>query len=194
MDDDFIDMMEGKDRLSGSATDTKLELARQLFVSLESQILLADRKVQAVFGLNAFLVAALSLQNQRSLQSILSAGLTVNIVLDLLLKISFLVCVSIATWSAVRALTPRVRRKVRTSSQQKSSLFFFNDIKAQTFREFSSAFIKLTHEEALEELLGSAYALSGILQIKYKMLKRSIFFISLALLVWILLQINKFTA
>lgn len=194
MDDDFIDIMEGKDRLSGSASDTKLELARQLFVSLESQILLADRKVQAVFGLNAFLVAALSLQNQRSLQSILSAGLTVNVVLDLFLKISFLICVSIATWSAVGALTPRVRQKVTTSGQQKSSLFFFNDIKAQTFREFSSAFRKLTHEEALEELLGSAYALSGILQIKYKMLKRSIFFISLALLVWILLQINKFTA
>src|SRR5215470_8127471 len=103
------DLMDKETLLDGPVTDAKLELARQLYVSLESQILLADRKVQAVFGLNAFLVAALSLQNQQSLASILKVGLTLNIVLDLLLKGAFLTCVAIATWSAVKALSPRVQ-------------------------------------------------------------------------------------
>jgi len=192
--EDFAGLVDKRELLNGSVSDSKLELARQLFVSLESQILLADRKVQAVFGLNAFLVAALSLQNQQNLGAILKAGLTVNIVLDLLLKGFFLACVSIATWSAVKALSPRAQRNKHNSSGQKRSLFFFNDIKAQTMKEFSSAFLDLTNEEALQELLTSAYSISGILQIKYRMLRRSVFFISVALFVWILLQVNKFLA
>lgn len=192
--DDFADVLEKKELLDGPVTDAKLELARQLYVSLESQILLADRKVQAVFGLNAFLVAALSLQNQQSLASILKVGLSLNMILDLLLKGSFLSCVSIATWSAVKALSPRAPLNKNNPVGQKRSLFFFNDIRAQTMKEFSSAFLELTNEEALKELLSSAYSISGILQTKYRMLKRSVFFISVALFVWILLQINKFLA
>jgi len=192
--EDFADLIDKKELLKAPVTDAKLELARQLYVSLESQILLADRKVQAVFGLNAFLVAALSLQNQESLATILKTGLNLNIILDLLLKGSFLACVSIATWSAVKALSPRVRPNKDNSLSQKRSLFFFHDIKAQTMKEFSSAFLNLTNEEALRELLASAYSISGILQTKYRMLKRSVFFISVALFVWILLQINKFLA
>jgi hypothetical protein len=190
----IADLVDKQELLKEPVTDAKLELARQLYISLESQILLADRKVQAVFGLNAFLVAALSLQNQQSLAAILKVGLSLNIVLDLLLKGSFLSCVSIATWSAVKALSPRVSRSKKNPVGQKRSLFFFNDIRAQTMKEFSSAFLDLTNEEALTELLASAYSISGILQTKYRMLKRSVFFISVALFVWILLQINKFLA
>jgi hypothetical protein len=191
---EFTNLAEKKELLEGPVTDAKLELARQLFVSLESQIMLADRKVQAVFGLNAFLVAALSLQNQQSLGTILKSSLSVSIVLDLLLKAFFLACVSIATWSAVKALSPRARRTRDNPPGQKRSLFFFNDIKAQSMKDFSSAFLELTNEEAIRELLASAYSISGILQTKYRMLKRSVFFISVALFVWILLQINKFLA
>jgi hypothetical protein len=94
-----------------------------------------------------------------------------NMIFDLLLKGSFLFCVSIATWSAVKALSPRASLSKNNPVGQKRSLFFFNDIRAQTMKEFSSAFLELTNEEALR-----------------------VFFISLALFVWILLQVNKFLA
>jgi hypothetical protein len=160
---EFTNLAEKKEQLEGPVTDAKLELARQLFVSLESQIMLADRKVQAVFGLNAFLVAALSLQNQQSLASILKSALSLCIVLDLLFKGEFLACVSIATWSAVKALSPRTPRNNNNPLGQKKSLFFFDDIKAQSMKEFSSAFLELTNEEAIRELLASAHSISGIL-------------------------------
>ncbi len=83
--------------LNEPVTDTKVELARHLFASLESQVMLADRKVQAVFGLNAFLVAALSLQSQQSLRVIINGGFNINIAIDLLLKGIFLASVCIAT-------------------------------------------------------------------------------------------------
>jgi len=120
---EFTDLAEKKELLKGPVTDAKLELARQLFVSLESQIMLADRKVQAVFGLNAFLVAALSLQNQQSLGSILKSALSLSIVLDLLFKGAFLACVSIATWSAVEALSPRMPRNKNNPIGQKDHFF-----------------------------------------------------------------------
>ena len=40
-----------------SITGKKVQMTWQLFVSLEYQVQVADRKVQVVFGLNAFLVA-----------------------------------------------------------------------------------------------------------------------------------------
>jgi len=87
---EFKDLAEKKELLEEPVTDAKLELARQLFVSLESQIMLADRKVQAVFGLNAFLVATLSSQNQQSLASTLKSRLASASCLTCFLKVHFL--------------------------------------------------------------------------------------------------------
>lgn len=188
------DLFLEQEILNKPITDKKVELARHLFASLESQIMVADRKVQAVFGLNAFLVAALSLQSQQSLQAIINAGFSLNVGVDLLLKGLFLTCVCIATWSAVKALSPRLRINEKLTGPRKKSLFFFGDIKSQSLKEFSSAFISLSNEEAVSELLSSAYSVSAILAIKYRMLKRSTLSISLALLIWVLVQVNKFLA
>jgi hypothetical protein len=180
--------------LTEPVTDEKVELARHLFASLESQVVLADRKVQAVFGLNAFLVAALSLQSQQTLNTIAAKGFNLNVAVDLLLKGVFLVCVCVATWSAVKALTPRLRTDKKIAETRKKSLFFFGDIQSQSLKEFSRSFLSLSNEEAVRELLSSAYSVSVILTLKYRMLKRSTFSISLAILIWVLIQVNKFLA
>lgn len=172
--------------------DKKVELARHLFASLETQVMLADRKVQAVFGLNAFLVAALSLQSQQSLNVIIKSGFTATIAVDLILKGCFLACVCVATWSAVKALTPRLKMHGSDIQIKKKSLFFFGDIRSQTLIDFSRDFLSLSNEEAVRELLSSAHAVSNILSIKYKMLRRSTLSITLALLIWVLIQVNKF--
>ncbi len=188
----LTDLLNERELLSEPVTDRKVELASYLFASLESQVVLADRKVQAVFGLNAFLVAAISLQSQQSFNVIVQTGINFNIAFDLFLKAIFLTCVCIATWSAVKALSPRVKTKDNNSITRKNSLFFFGDIRKQTFNEFTATFMELSNEGAVKELLTSCYSVSGILNAKYKMLKRSTLFISLALLIWILLQVNKF--
>jgi len=173
-------------------TEKKVDMAWQLFTSLEDQVLVADRKVQAVFGLNAFLVAAISFQNQQSLHHLLQLNFQIAIIFDLLLKGAFLGCVCMATWSAIKALTPRFKSKKKSMTAKRSSLFFFGDIHSRTFNDFSSAFKNLSNEEAINEILADALSISGILMIKYKMLHRSTVFLSLALLIWIFIQINKF--
>src|SRR5215471_13281045 len=113
-------------------SDKKVQMAWQLFVSLEYQVQVADRKVQAVFGMNAFLVAAISLQNQRPLHDLLTNGISFYVVLDLILKTCFLACVSIATWSAIKALKPRITNRRKELLSLPLSLYYFGDIQKKT--------------------------------------------------------------
>jgi len=172
-------------------TEKKVDMAWQLFTSLEDQVLVADRKVQSVFGLNVFLVAAISFQNQQSLHQLMQMKFEITII-DLLLKAAFLGCVCMATWSAIKALTPRFRSRRTGRAAKRASLFFFGDIHSRSLDDYLSAFIRLSNTEAVNEILADALSISSIIMIKYKMLHRSTLFLSAALLIWILLQINKF--
>jgi hypothetical protein len=177
--------------LSEPVTEKKVDLAKHLFTSLEKQVEMADRKVQAIFGLNAFLVAAISLQSQQKLDVVLKQGIDLNTIIDLTLKGIFLVCSCLATWSAVKAVSPRVHTDKNLMTNKKS-LFYFGSIQSQKVKEFTQSFMMLNNKEAVFELLESCHAISAILNIKYKFLKRSTTFISVALFSWVLMQVNKF--
>jgi hypothetical protein len=171
--------------------DKKVQMAWQLFVSVEYQVQVADRKVQAVFGMNAFLVAAISLQNQQPLQHLLQNGLNVSAVLDLLLKAGFLACVTLATWSAIKALTPRFKLNAEIPAS-KTSLFYFGDIQMKSIEDFVSTFATLPNKDAVKQILSQVQIISKILSRKYQLLHRSTMFLSVALVIWILLSLNKF--
>jgi len=171
--------------------EKKVDLAKHLFTSLEKQVEMADRKVQAIFGLNAFLVAAISLQSQQKLDTVLDQGFDLNTIIDLTLKAIFLMCSCLATWSAVKAVSPRVHTD-KNLMPKKKSLFYFGSIQSQKVKDFTQSFMTLNNKDAINELLESCHAISGILNIKYKFLKRSTSFISIALFTWVLMQVNKF--
>jgi hypothetical protein len=171
--------------------EKKVDLAKHLFTSLEKQVEMADRKVQAIFGLNAFLVAAISLQSQQKLDTVLDQGFDLNTIIDLTLKAIFLMCSCLATWSAVKAVSPRVHTD-KNLMPNKKSLFYFDSIQSQKVKDFTQSFMTLNNKDAINELLESCHAISGILNIKYKFLKRSTSFISIALFTWVLMQVNKF--
>jgi len=177
--------------LNEPITEKKVDLAKHLFTSLEKQVEMADRKVQAIFGLNAFLVAAISLQSQQKLESLMKIGMDLSTIIDLVLKVIFLLCSCLATWSAVKAVSPRVHTN-QQHLMHKKSLFYFGSIQSQQIKEFTQSFMMLDNKEAVYELLESCHTISGILNIKYKFLKRSTAFISVALFTWVLMQVNKF--
>jgi len=174
-------------------SDRKVQIAWQLFVSLEYQVQVADRKVQAVFGLDAFLVAALSLQNQKSLRSLMNTGLDFSLTVDLILKACFLICVCIATWSAIQALTPRLSPQwTSVRSKKEQSFFYFGDIYGQSNMDYINGFITLSNATTIRQVLSQTQIVSKILYMKYKLLHRSAMFLSIALAVWILLEVHKF--
>jgi hypothetical protein len=120
----FIALFPGNDLLNEPVTDKKVELARHLFVSLESQFMLADRKVQAVFGLKCFSRCCSSLRCEHSLNVIINNGFSLNRGIDPALKGLFLACVCIATSSAVKALSPWLRRHKNTTVAKRNHLSF----------------------------------------------------------------------
>ncbi len=174
-----------------SISEKKVVMARHLFDSLENQVQLADRKVQAIFGLNAFLVAAISLQSQQKFNEVMANGFRFNMALDLILKAVFLGCACMATWSAVKALSPRGQSKGKINTAKKP-MFYFGNIHTQHVQQFTKSFISLDDEGTVKELLDSSHIISGILHLKYKFLRRSTSFISAALLIWVIMQVNKF--
>jgi hypothetical protein len=180
-----------EDILNEPISEKKIVMARHLFDSLENQVQLADRKVQAIFGLNAFLVAAISLQSQQKLNDVMATGFKFNLVLDLILKAVFLGCACMATWSAVKALSPRGQSKGKIKTAKKP-MFYFGNIHSQHVQQFTKSFINLDDEGTIKELLDSSHIISGILHLKYKFLRRSTSFISAALLIWVIMQVNKF--
>jgi hypothetical protein len=126
-------------------TEKKVDLAKHLFTSLEKQIEMADRKVQAIFGLNAFLVAAISLQSQQKLDAVLKHGFDLNTTIDLILKAIFLICSCLGTWSAVKAVSPRVHSDKNLMTNKKS-LFYFGSIQSQQLKEFTQSFMTLNNK------------------------------------------------
>ena len=82
-------IVSGSNPLASGARDIpdhKLQHAWQLFVSLEYQVQVADRKVQAVFGVNGLLVAALSFQSQSTLSQLRSTGISAFDIVGLSLR------------------------------------------------------------------------------------------------------------
>lgn len=172
-------------------TERKMQMAWQLFVSLEYQIQVADRKVQGVFGMNTLLVAALSLQNQHPLHALRTSGVTTTNVGIMLVSLSLLVCVCVTTWSAIMALRPRVQVK-RRGVQPAESLFFFGSIQNCEESDFVDRFVDLSLAESAEQVLRQSHTVATILSAKYRWLNLAATSLLTSLLLWVSLQMIRF--
>ena len=164
--------------------------AWQLYMSLEHQVQVADRKVQAIFSVNALLVAALSLQGQRSVAAMVGSGVTFLGVVIAVGHAVLLALVGAATLSAIYALRPRLRlgRITKTSS------YFFGDIATTDVASFASSFGALPREEAASQVLEQVHAVSSILAAKYRWSNRATQALTASLIVWLALQALRFVS
>jgi len=148
--------------LTGERLERKFHAAWQLFQSVESQVQVADRKVQAIFAANTLLVAAVSFQN----------------------RLLLLACICASYLSAIVALFPRLRH-VRT---QAHSLLFFGDIAALPGPEFAETFLAMPMGDKVRQVLRQTHEVSRVVTEKYKWTRRSGTALVLSLLLWIVVQ------
>lgn len=66
------------------------------------------------------------------------------------------------------------------------SLFYFKEIAAKTEVNFSNAFVALTEEQAIKEILCQIWRNSSILNAKFKYLKLSIFWMAVSIIFWLI--------
>ncbi len=179
------DAPRGEERaepLTGERLERKFQAAWQLFQSVESQVQMADRKVQAIFAANTLLVAAVSFQNQGVVPSarILSLSAAVSLAARLLL----LVCVGVSYLSAIVALFPRLRG----AGPRTRSLLFFGDIAVLPAPEFAETFLAMPTVDKVRQVLHQTHAVSRVVAEKYKWTRRSGNALVLSLLLWIVVQ------
>lgn len=170
--------------LTGERLERKFHAAWQLFQSVESQVQVADRKVQAIFAANTLLVAAVSFQNQRIIPSAHTYGLSLSATVSVAARLLLLACICASYLSAIVALFPRLRH-ART---QAHSLLFFGDIAALPGLEFAETFLAMPMGDKVRQVLRQTHEVSRVVTEKYKWTRRSGTALVLSLLLWIVVQ------
>ena len=197
--------LPGIESLSGThlPPERRLQLAWQVFTGVEYQVQVADRKVQAIFGANTLLVAALSLHGQSSLAEVQAGGITPVEMIALAARLFLLVSVCTSAGFAILALMPRVRfRKPAPAefpgfgarSEAGPSVFFFGDIASLSPQRFVGTFSELTTEEATEQILRQVHQVSSVVAAKYRWSRRAANFLVVSLVMWIVVLLLRFLA
>ena len=187
-DMNLIAPAEDVSRAVGATGETdSYERAWQLYVSLEHQVQVADRKVQAIFSVNALLVAALSLQSQSPLREA-QASLDLRGIVLVIGHAGLLALVGAATLSAIFALRPRLRLGRSTGP----SSYFFGDIASTDAATFARGFTELSRADAAKKVLEQIHVVASILSAKYRWSGRATRALTGSLVVWILLQLLRF--
>lgn len=171
--------------LTEARLDQKLKMAWQLFESVEAQVSMADRKVQAIFAANTLLIAAVSFQNQDIIPRVQSHGLSLTAAVSLTARLLLLVCVCASFLSAIVALFPRLR----DSATRYRSLLFFGDIAALPGPQFVESFLDLPTADKVRQILHQAHNVSRVVAEKYKWTRRSGTALVLSVLLWIVVQV-----
>ena len=167
--------------------DKKLQIAWELFQSVEAQVQVADRKVQAIFAANTLLVAAVSFQSQ-GMEASHRAGLAAA--LTLTLRLLLLAAIGASSLSAIVALFPRVRG----SAADSRTLLFFGDIAALPDVHFIEGFLNLPTADKVRQILRQTHTVSRLVAEKFKWTRRAGTALVLSLLLWIVAQVIQLLA
>lgn len=170
--------------LTGEHLERKFQAAWQLFQSVEAQVAMADRKVQAIFAANTLLIAAVSFQNQGIVPGIHAHSLSLTAAVSLAARLLLLACVCVSFLSAIVALFPRLR----DTGPRTRSLLFFGDIAGLPAPEFVESFLALPTADKVRQVLHQSHNVSRVVAEKYKWTRRSGTALVLSLLLWIVIQ------
>lgn len=179
----------------------RLQLAWQLFTALEYQVQVADRKVQAVFGANTLLVAALTFNGHSTLADFRLGGITDVEALAIFFRLMLLGSICASAACAIRALAPRVRKPIPSQPSaippallhsHPRSLFFFGDVTATPVDEFVQGFSELTVDEATDQILRQVHQVSSVVTEKYRWSRRAASALTISLMLWIVVLLLRF--
>ena len=176
---------EQAELLTGERLEKKFQAAWHLFLSVEAQVQMADRKVQAIFAANTLLIAAVSFQNQSVVSSVHAHSLSLAAAVSLAARLLLLVCVCVSFLSAIVALFPRLR----DAGPRTRSLLFFGDIATLPAPEFVESFLALPTADKVRHVLRQSHNVSRVVAEKYKWTRRSGLALVFSLLLWIVVQV-----
>jgi hypothetical protein len=142
--------------------EKKLHLTWKLFESVENQVQVADRKVQAIFAANTLLVAAISFQSQGMSSSLHGGILGLAAALALAVRLLLLTCIGCSSLSAFVALFPRRR----SSAASTRTLLCFGDIAALPDVHFIGGFLEMPTHDKVRQILRQTHTVSRLVYVQ----------------------------
>lgn len=177
-----VSVTEPGQRTGTMSNAEALRLAVQILDNLHAQIRATDEKIRALFAGSAIFVAALTLTGQQALSQLKSEELGT--------LIPFAYAVLLATLafsliSAVLALRPRLTHHEVADR----SLFYFGDIHGMEAADYVRAFMGLSEQAALDQVLTQVHVNAKIVQKKYLWTRRAATGFVAATVVWLAVQL-----
>ena len=174
--------MEPGQRTGTMSNAEALRLGVQMLDNLHAQIRATDEKIRALFAGSAIFVAALTLTGQQALSQLKSKeqGTLILIAYAVLLA-----TLAFSLISAVLALRPRLTHH----QLAERSLFYFGDIHGMEAADYVRAFMGLSEQAALDQVLTQVHVNAKIVQKKYLWTRRAATGFVAATMVWLAVQL-----
>ncbi|MGH8479178.1 MAG: Pycsar system effector family protein [Gammaproteobacteria bacterium] len=178
-----VSVTEPGQRIGTMSNAEALRLAVQILENLHAQIRATDEKIRALFAGSAIFVAALTFTGQQALSQLKSEEQ--GTLIPLIAYAVLLCTLAFSLISAVLALRPRLTHH----PVAERSLFYFGDIYGMEAADYVRAFMGLSAEAALDQVLTQVHVNAKIVQKKYLWTRRAATGFAAATVVWLAVQL-----
>lgn len=165
-------------------TESMTKLATMLFEHTQGLINFADGKAQLILAANALFAAAVINLQGGVVAKLLDGAAPAVERLTALTALMMFVALLLSFFYAIRVARPDL-----LPPEQGHNLFFFGHILQRTEKEFVNQFLGQSDDDMRRAILSQVYAKSRIASNKFLGIRRSLNFLVLTLLLWIVTEL-----
>jgi Pycsar effector protein len=163
--------------------DHVTELAKLLYEHIEGQIARVDTKAQLVLAADTILVVILTSIDKSIVTGILNNTAPLINKLTSILIISMFIALIISIYYTLLVIKPEFR-----SRQKRPSRLYFGSIAQLGEEEFVEKFLNQSSHDVVTSVLGQVYAKSQVAERKFIVIRNSLNFLFVALILWAVVQ------
>ena len=171
---------------SGAVRDVGIDFTRlfyMLYQQMDSQIILADSKAQLIITANAIIIASITL-DQGAIRRILATGTSLPDRLGLGLPVAMIVCIMLSVFYALATTRPNL-----APPTQMLNLFFWGHIAQTPEAEYRDKFMNMSIDEVKLSVITQIHARSRVVARKFRHVQRSLDFLFISLMLYLLTYI-----
>jgi hypothetical protein len=156
-----------------------------LYLSLDTQVLIADTKAQIIMGANAILLAAAAFNRGEALRVFTNSSATLSDQVGLVLTLLMLLALFVSVYYALITARPNLIPPPGANR----NLFFFGHIAQMDEEAYVDAFLGMSMDDVKRTVIRQIYARSVVVERKYRNVRVSLTFLFLGLVCFVAARI-----
>lgn len=177
-------MLGGKNFVSqGNVRDVGIDFTRlfyMLYQQMDSQIVLADSKAQLIITANAIIIASITM-DQGAIRRIVAAGTALPDRVGLVLSVVMILSIILSVFYALATTRPNI-----APPTQILNLFFWGHIAQMPEADYREHFMNMSINEVKLAVITQIHARSRVVARKFRFVQRSLDFLFMSLLLYLL--------